>query len=261
MLSVDDDEFIALSDQNWDYFALEDNESADMADTVPKKREKKQRKRLVRSLFNYAQWVFHANKEFAALRFQPILKHQCWEDPNSRSSLAARTTPVPPRVGRWPASEVGKVFEGKLLLRTDSVQNFYIHHISQLLHPSRHRNSSANSQKSPRKHREISNHHIKMEPLDVGINEAAVLHYKLPFNESGDIFSNRRTAVATAACDAHRRWTASALSAQRKHENADGVLGATNNVDRTVVTELPPLLQTKLNENYRSRLKRNDEPR
>ena len=100
-----------------------------------------------------------------------------------------------------------------------------------------------------------------MEPLDVGISEAAVLHYKLPFNESGDIFSNRRTAVAAAACDAHRRWTASALSNQHKNENADGVLGAGNNVDKIVVTELPPLLQAKLNENYRSRLKQNDELR
>jgi hypothetical protein len=268
ILAVDDDEFITLSEHNWDYFSEEvQHDEIKAADEPPRKREKKQqRKRLVRSLFNYAQWVFHANKEYAALRFQPIIKHQCWEEPSARSGLAVTVTP--PRVGRWPAGEVGKSFEGKLLVRTDAIQNFYVHYVSQLLHRSRHRNSTANNHKSARKQRDTDSHHIKNEPLDVGINEAAVLHYKLPYNESGDIFSRRRTDVAAAACDAHRRWAASAASAastaasaQRKRGNADGVLGAAKTVDRSVVTEPPPPLQTKLNENFQSRLKRNDELR
>ena len=114
ILAAATDDFVTLSEGTWDYYS-EGNEDVGTGAEVEAKKHAAQRRRLLRSLFNFARFVLHANREMPALRFQPVFKYACPEEP-------AAATGRPPRVGRWPASALGDAEGGVLLIRTDVVQ-------------------------------------------------------------------------------------------------------------------------------------------
>jgi hypothetical protein len=255
VLATTVDDFVTLSESTWDYYA--EDGGADRDGTDAKKRAA-QRRRLLRSLFNFARFVLHANKEMPALRFHPVVKYPC-PAATPGAGTAAAVADLPPRVGRWPASVPGDADSGGVLLvRTDVVQMVVDHHVSQLVEPSRRVHRDGRRGEGQGQGRDRDSVRVGFDPLDVGVDDAAVLRYPRPAGNTttssngGDVVPpvSSLPPGVRAACDALRSTSAPRTATGRGRGEAPAA-----------VLELPRVVQSQLERNYRQRLRRTDELR
>jgi len=253
VLATTVDDFVTLSESTWDYYAEDGGTDRDGTDAT---KRAAQRRRLLRSLFNFARFVLHANKEMPALRFHPVVKYPC-------PAVTPGAADLPPRVGRWPASVPGDADSGGVLLvRTDVVQMVVDTHVSQLVEPSRrvHRDGRRGEGQG----RDRDSVRVGFDPLDVGVDDAAVLRYPRPAGNTttssngGDVVPpvSSLPPGVRAACDALR-------TTPTPHTTSGSVAGTGRGRGEAsaAVLELPRVVQSQLERNYRQRLRRTDELR
>ena len=137
MMHIDDDEFIAL-----------DAAVLTALNTTVQRKPSGDKRRSSRLLFHYAREIFRTNPGMVALSFKPVRKFPC---PN----ILVNTTSNLPRIGKWIYSTPMVKYEGKLLMTTKNVKNFYVHYVSQLVGKWKDDNV-----------------------LDISTKEAALLHFK-----------------------------------------------------------------------------------
>mmetsp|Transcript_24260 Transcript_24260/g.23315 ORF Transcript_24260/g.23315 Transcript_24260/m.23315 type:complete len:568 (+) Transcript_24260:830-2533(+) len=120
------------------------------------------------SLVQFVDKLFHEYPKKIAIGFRQVSKLHCPTKIKGKQLDTPESTLGLPRVGRWQHTKCGSMHEQKLIMKTDSVRMFYLHYLSQvesrLGPPNRHTVLLAN------------------------MTDAVLLHYKVPFDISGDIF-------------------------------------------------------------------------
>ena len=107
------------------------------------------------SFKQFVQRVFDKYPKAPAIGFRPIMMDDCPEKPlysryskfllantsgvlrvveNGQSNLKEDISALP-RLGRWQYGRLGIVFESKLIVRTEAVDDVYVHYITQLSSP------------------------------------------------------------------------------------------------------------------------------
>lgn len=163
MTHIDDDEFLVFSKS---YFNGQNN-SKDF------------------NIINVADKIFKENPKVAAIKFEPVQFFPCKTAGNKESvqsktfdysnfginstSTTTSTIYSPlPRLGIWDQSELGYAYEGKLLMRTDAVNMFFIHYLSSL---------------SYRKY--------DLEPITLPLKALTLFHYKYPYQLSNTLLGGQ----------------------------------------------------------------------
>jgi hypothetical protein len=117
------------------------------------------------TLANIVLSAFKKHPMAPALYFRPVQMTSCLSRHNETS---VQFKNILPRLGsKAQFGDLGVRYEGKLVMRTDAVEMFHVHYITQLNHLARQSGKSY---------------------LTVHPSRAAIFHYKLPFTESGNIF-------------------------------------------------------------------------